>query len=67
MGSESRKSNRKWSTVETSGKLYLFAEHSMKEYDNTKGYYTSGPIPGRPMSKNDCLRLARILLNHATS
>lgn len=54
-------------TVETGGKLYLFTAHTVEEYENTKGYISSAGIPGKPLSKADCLRLARTLLNHATA
>lgn len=51
-------------TVETGGKLYLFTSHSPQDYENAKKGY-SRSMPGKPLSKAECLRLARTLLNHA--
>lgn len=55
----------KWLTVNNGDKLWLFAEHTVEDYEATKGYVTSSAVPGRPLSKKDCLKLARILLNQA--
>jgi len=55
----------KWKLIETGDKLFLFTEYTVEDYEATKGYTTSRPVPGRPLSKKDCLKLARILLNQA--
>lgn len=58
-------SKSKFMTVESSGKLYLFAAKTTEDYEATKGTYSSGPIPGKPLTREECIRLASTLLNHA--
>jgi hypothetical protein len=60
------KTNSKWATVEENGKLYLFTPHTIEDYEATKGYISSRPVPGKPLSREDCIRLASSLLRHAT-
>jgi hypothetical protein len=52
--------------VETGGKLYLYTRKSIEDYDATRGSFSHYDPPGQPLSKKDCLKLARILLDHGT-
>jgi hypothetical protein len=61
-----RNPRSRWAAVETGGKLYLYTRKSIEDYDATRGSFSHYDPPGQPLSKKDCLKLARILLDHGT-
>lgn len=58
----------KWTVVQTGDKLYLYASDlEAREKLMRMSRYTRPNEPARPMSKSDCLRLARTLLDFAVN
>jgi hypothetical protein len=61
------KAHHKYMTVDDGEHLYLYATDIRERLEADKGSYFSLPKESaRPLTKSECLRLARILLVHAT-